>query len=109
MDEREILAKVARFFKLTVDVLKGTKRTQHISLARHIAMYLIREKTDLSFPDIGELMERDHSTVIHAHKKITSRINRDTAFGFTVNAIGVYSLKNIPWEMRAEDQRGCLA
>lgn len=109
MDEHEILAKVADYFKLTVAILRSHKRTQRIATARQIAYYLLRKNTDLSFPAIGEMLDRDHSSVIHGNQTIVRRIDRDAAFGFTVNAIGVYSLKNIPWEMRADDQRGCLA
>lgn len=58
---------VADYYKLTVEVLKGKKRSANIAYPRMIAMYLCRILTDQSFPRIGlEFGGRDHSTVIHA-------------------------------------------
>jgi chromosomal replication initiator protein len=67
----DIMATTATYFGLTVDELRGSSRTQQIARARQIAMYLCRERTGLSLPKIGELFgNRDHSTVIHACRKI---------------------------------------
>ncbi len=58
---------VADYYKLTVEVLKGKKRSANIAYPRMVAMYLCRILTDQSFPRIGlEFGGRDHSTVIHA-------------------------------------------
>ncbi|WP_285727977.1 chromosomal replication initiator protein DnaA [Psychromicrobium xiongbiense] len=66
-----ILAQTAAYFKLTLDELKSKSRTRTLVNARQIAMYLCRELTDLSLPKIGqELGGRDHTTVIHADRKI---------------------------------------
>ena len=46
-------------------------------LARQVAMYLCRELTDLSLPQIGNLFERDHSTVLHAVDKVKGLIQTD--------------------------------
>ena len=66
-----ILGQTAAYFKLSLDELKSKSRTRTLVTARQIAMYLCRELTDMSLPKIGqELGGRDHTTVIHADRKI---------------------------------------
>ncbi|NEM91758.1 chromosomal replication initiator protein DnaA [Galbitalea soli] len=68
----EIINHTADYFKLTVDDLYGSSRSQAVATARQIAMYLCREMTNLSLPKIGQLFgNRDHTTVMYANKKIT--------------------------------------
>lgn len=68
----------AAYFKIKPDELFTKKRTQSITTARHIAMYLCRELIDLSYPRIGEIYGgRDHSTVIHAYDKINAQRKKD--------------------------------
>ena len=67
----DIINNTADYFRLSVDELTGTSRAQAIANARQIAMYLCREMTNLSLPKIGQLFGgRDHTTVMHACKKI---------------------------------------
>ncbi len=71
-----IMAVTADFFSLTMDELCGPGKTRALAQARHIAMYLCRELTDLSLPRIGQTFGgRDHTTVIHANKKIRNEIS----------------------------------
>ncbi len=66
-----IMAQTAVYFGLTIEDLCGTSRSRVLVTARQIAMYLCRELTDLSLPKIGQLFGgRDHTTVMHADKKI---------------------------------------
>ncbi len=66
-----IMTHVADYFALSVDELCGQSRTHVLVTARQIAMYLCRELTDLSLPKIGQLFGgRDHTTVMHADRKI---------------------------------------
>jgi len=61
----------AAYFEITVDDIDGQSRTHTFVTARQIAMYLCRELTDLSLPKIGqEFGGRDHTTVMHAYRKI---------------------------------------
>src|SRR3954453_15660715 len=78
LDEDNVIAPVdiinhtADYFKLSVDDLYGSSRSQAIATARQIAMYLCRELTNLSLPKIGQLFgNRDHTTVMYANKKIS--------------------------------------
>lgn len=69
---------VARYYHITVEDLKGKRRVKAIVTPRQIAMYLARELTDASFPKIGsEFGGKDHTTVLHAHEKITKVIEED--------------------------------
>jgi len=66
---------VATFFNIKVSDLRSKKKPKNIALPRQIAMYLIRECTSASFPEIGAAFGgKDHSTVIHACKKIGKAI-----------------------------------
>jgi chromosomal replication initiator protein len=66
-----IMAQTAAYFGLTIEDLCGASRSRLLVTARQIAMYLCRELTDLSLPKIGQLFGgRDHTTVIHADRKI---------------------------------------
>ena len=66
---------VATNYDLSPSDLEGKSRKKEIARARHIAIYLARELTDNSFPALGKKFGgRDHSTVMHSHKKIDSMI-----------------------------------
>ena len=66
-----IMAQTAAYFGLSIDDLCGSSRSRVLVTARQIAMYLCRELTDLSLPKIGQQFGgRDHTTVMHADRKI---------------------------------------
>ncbi len=68
-----IMAATAEYFSVTVEELCGSSRSRVLVTARQIAMYLCRELTDLSLPKIGQTFGgRDHTTVMHAERKIRS-------------------------------------
>ncbi|KHK95191.1 chromosomal replication initiator protein DnaA [Microbacterium mangrovi] len=71
----DIIQATAQYFKLSVDDLYGSNRSQAVASARQIAMYLCRERTSLSLPKIGQLFGgRDHTTVMYAYKKISEQM-----------------------------------
>ena len=66
---------VAKYFNINKDDLSSNKRSNEIAFPRQIAMYLCREVANMSYPKIGEdFGNRDHSTVMHACKKIEKEI-----------------------------------
>lgn len=72
---------VANHYNLTVSDLEGPSRKKKIAKTRHIAIYLSRELTESSFPTIGkEFGDRDHSTVMHSHNKISKMIDETPLF-----------------------------
>jgi chromosomal replication initiator protein len=86
---------VCDYFNLKIDDLKGKRRIQTVVVPRQIAMYLSRELTDSSLPKIGqEFGGKDHTTVLHAHDKIKSKIAKDPIFDSQVAAI-TERIKNI--------------
>lgn len=79
VNTKEIQEEVCRYYRLRVEDLISKKRTKSIAFPRQIAMYLSRELTDSSLPKIGEdFGGRDHTTVIHAHEKITRTLENDS-------------------------------
>lgn len=91
----EIIKKfIANEYNLTIEDLDSKKRTRQIAYPRQIAMYITRELTDLSLPKIGEEFGgRDHSTVIHAHDKITNDMENDPSFKIMISNY-INKLKN---------------
>ncbi len=70
-----IMAQTAAYFQLSMEDLCGSSRSRTLVNARQIAMYLCRELTDLSLPKIGQQFGgRDHTTVIHADRKIRTQM-----------------------------------
>ena len=69
---------VCETFAITVDELLSTSRSARLVWPRQVAMYLARENTDLTFPDIGRRFGgRNHTTVMHAVKRTADRLTTD--------------------------------
>ena len=78
--DAELLDDIAAILGFDVDALKGKSRQRPLVTARQIAMYVFREKTDLSYPSIARLFGgRDHTTVIHAVEKIQRQMGERQA------------------------------
>jgi len=76
-----IQRKVCEFYNIKLSDLNAAKRQKTIATARQVAMYLCKQLTTKSLPDIGKSFGgRDHSTVIHAVKKIKERLSIDREF-----------------------------
>lgn len=79
---------VAEHYAIKVADMKSKRRTRNITFPRQIAMYLIRELTDRSLPEIGEAFGgRDHTTVIHAVDKIERELKLDPSLQNTVTEL----------------------
>ncbi|PLT33224.1 chromosomal replication initiator protein DnaA [Bacillus sp. V5-8f] len=75
----DIQKAVGEHYSVKLEDFKAKKRTKSVAFPRQIAMYLSRELTDSSLPKIGdEFGGRDHTTVIHAHEKISKLLQSDT-------------------------------
>lgn len=76
----EVINMTGAHFGLAPEALLGKKRDKPVALARHVAMYLMREEMDASWTDIGRALGgRDHSTVLHGHQKISSEVEASSA------------------------------
>ncbi len=73
-----IMQECSEYFQFSINDLKGPSRTRTLVQARQMAMYLCRELTDLSLPIIGKHFGgRDHTTVMHAERKIKDNLASD--------------------------------
>ena len=78
IDSDIVLEKTAEFFNLTKNELKSKRRTKNIVLPKQVAMYLLRDLTDYSLPEIGNLLgAKHHTTILYAHKKLKERLKVD--------------------------------
>lgn len=85
---------VSDYYKIRIEDLKAKKRTRAVAFPRQIAMYMCRELTDLSLPQIGkEFGGRDHTTVIHAHEKISTDLREDPSLQDVLKELN-HRLKN---------------
>ena len=85
---QRIVRAVADYYGVNLDQLRSSKRDKAIVVPRQIAMYLIREETDISLLRIGaELGGRDHSTVLHAYDKIARELAENDEMRREVSAV----------------------
>jgi chromosomal replication initiator protein len=83
----EIVTAVCSRFSVRPIDLRSKRRSKNVVMPRQLAMYLCRRLMTVSFPHIGELFGRDHSTVIHAIRVTDRRIKEDPAFQATVERL----------------------
>ncbi|MDO8536837.1 MAG: chromosomal replication initiator protein DnaA [bacterium] len=77
VSDDQILKSVAEFFNISIEALVSHNRRKEVVEPRQIAMYLLRDISELSYPYIGEKMGRDHTTAIHSYEKINQQANRN--------------------------------
>jgi chromosomal replication initiator protein len=83
-----ILEKVGNYFNIPKEDLKKGKRSKNIVVPRQIAMFLIRELTDLSLPEIGGFLgAKHHTTILYAHKKIRGDLPKNEKLKLIINSI----------------------
>lgn len=83
----EILRKVAERYNLRTAEMMSKRRDRSIARPRQIAMYLAKVLTTKSLPEIGRAFDRDHTTVIHAVKKVEELCETDAAFKDEIDAL----------------------
>ncbi|MFD0674498.1 chromosomal replication initiator protein DnaA [Cohnella sp. GCM10027633] len=92
---QDIQQRVGEYYGLKLEDFKARKRTKAVAFPRQIAMYLSRELTDYSLPKIGEAFGgRDHTTVIHAHEKISQQLKVDQDLYKIINSL-TEKIKNL--------------
>lgn len=88
VEPQKVVDLVAKYFNLSPEKLVSPDRSREVALPRQIAMYLLREDVNVSLPRIGEALGgRDHTTVMHAIKTISDKIERDDQLRRRVNNI----------------------
>ena len=92
MTVERIISEVGRTFGVSAEDIRSSKRSSQISNARQIAMYVIREITQMSMAASGnEFGGRDHSTVVYATGQVVKNMKQDTKYKETIEDI----IKNI--------------
>jgi chromosomal replication initiator protein len=76
----KIFAAVYKKYNIAKDEIVGKRRNKEIANARHVAIYLIREITEISLPNIGKIFDRDHSTVMSSLDWVKRRIMAEPIF-----------------------------
>lgn len=83
-----ILDFVSKYYGVGADVIRGQQRVREAVLARQVAMYLVRNMTNLSSDDIGKFFgNRDHSTVLYSIEKVEKQMKTNSGFAETVKEI----------------------
>jgi len=91
---QDIQQRVAEYYGLKAEEFTARKRTKSVAFPRQVAMYLSRELTENSLPKIGEAFGgRDHTTVIHAHEKISAALAHDQELNKVIQHL-INKLKN---------------
>lgn len=86
---------VAKYFSIDKKDLAGNKRSNDIAFPRQIAMFLCRDVANMSFPQIGiDFGKRDHSTVMHAYKKIEKELKEKTNTKLIVESVKSIIMNN---------------
>lgn len=79
--------KVCEFYRISIIDMMSHRQTTDVTFPRQVAMYLCRRITDKGYPQIGRKFKRDHTTVLHAVRKIEGLINTDPALAARLDAI----------------------
>ncbi len=83
----KILSVVTKHFGITIEDIKSKKRTENISNARHNAIYIIRNMTNLSLKEIGNIFGRDHATVLSSLSKVETNIKTKNKSGSEIKKL----------------------
>ena len=69
-----VISQVCKFYSVDEATLKGTQRNRGTVEARQVAVYLMRKLTNLSSPDIGEVLNKDHATILYSVKQVEQKL-----------------------------------
>ncbi len=83
----EIQKKVAEYFNISVKEMQSSRRARNVARPRQIAMYLAKQLTSRSLPEIGRKFDRDHTTVMHAVRKVEELVLEDTSMAENVDTL----------------------
>jgi chromosomal replication initiator protein len=87
-DVTAIQRATAKYFDVSVESLRGKRRTSQVALARQVAMYITKQATGLTLVEIGKRFgNRDHSTVIYALSRVNDELRRNESLRATIEKI----------------------
>lgn len=80
----QIIETISKRYNISVEEIKGRKRTTEITLARHIAIYVIRNATNLSLQNTAKIFGRDHTTILSSIDVIKNKMSNDSSFEYEI-------------------------
>lgn len=83
----QIIENIAKRYNVSVEDIKGKKRTNEIALPRHIAIYVIRRVTNISLQNTAKIFGRDHTTILASVDVIKNKMADDSAFEYEITSI----------------------
>ena len=83
----KVLNEVSSKYGFEESELRGKKRTQELAWARHVAIYILRKRTEMSLPAIGKEFGRDHSTILSSYNIIEKEIESNPSFAVEMNEL----------------------
>ncbi len=83
----KIFSSVFKKYNISKEEIVGIRRTKEVAFARHLTAYLIRTITDMSLPNIGKILNRDHATVISSIEVIEKKLRNDGMFNIEVDEL----------------------
>lgn len=81
----KIFAVVSKKYGISREMMVGKKRNREIAMARHVSVFLIRDMTDMSFPNIAKIFARDHATIMSSYNFVVTKYQNDEDFAKEVN------------------------
>ena len=72
-----VISQVCKFYSVDEPTLRGTQRNRGTVEARQVAVYLMRKLTNLSSPEIGEVLNRDHATILYSVKQVEQKLAKN--------------------------------
>ncbi|MFA5623172.1 MAG: helix-turn-helix domain-containing protein, partial [Candidatus Dojkabacteria bacterium] len=76
---QRVIKSVSTIFDVPISDIKGSRRTAYVALTRQVVMYLLRKELDLPLERVAkEVNRKDHTTVIHAYKQISEKMEKDS-------------------------------
>ena len=88
LSDVDVIRAVSKHFDITAETLQGKKRNKVAVRSRQVAMFLLREETDLSLSAIGKILGgRDHSTILHGRDRVASLIDLNDSVIDDINKI----------------------
>ena len=78
---------ISKRYNISVEDIKGKKRTNEIALPRHIAIYVIRRVTNISLQNTAKIFGRDHTTILASVDVIKNKMAEDSSFEYEINSI----------------------
>jgi chromosomal replication initiator protein len=82
-----IIEKIASYYGISIEEISGKSKIKNTAMARQISMYLMRKLTNLTLEEIGTVLNKDHSTVLHAIRRIEDNISSSTELADVIRDI----------------------